>query len=98
MHRMLMTAAALAVLATAAAVNRAEAFPIGALPAADPAQKVAECFYLNGWHGPGFYRCGYRFRSGEGWLREREERRDRREDRREERREDRRDRDRDYGR
>jgi hypothetical protein len=100
MHRMLMTAAALAALATVAAVNRAEAFPIGALPAADPAQKVAICFYVDGWHGPGFYQCGYRLRTGEGWVREREERRERfeRRERREDRREDRRERgDRDYG-
>ena len=25
------------------------------------------CFYLNGWHGPGWYCCGYAFRSGFGW-------------------------------
>ncbi len=25
------------------------------------------CFYLNGWHGPGWYRCGFAWRSGYGW-------------------------------
>ena len=25
------------------------------------------CFYLDGWHGPGFYWCGYAYRRGLGW-------------------------------
>jgi hypothetical protein len=25
------------------------------------------CFYPDGWHGPGFYRCGYSWRRGLGW-------------------------------
>src|ERR1041385_3527195 len=25
------------------------------------------CFYFSGWHGPGWYRCGYAFRRGLGW-------------------------------
>jgi len=25
------------------------------------------CFYPNGWHGPGWYWCGYAFRPGFGW-------------------------------
>src|SRR5262249_22553084 len=25
------------------------------------------CFYDDGWHGPGWYWCGYRLRSGFGW-------------------------------
>ncbi len=25
------------------------------------------CFYFNGWHGPGWYRCGFAFRRGYGW-------------------------------
>ena len=24
------------------------------------------CFYLDGWHGPGFYWCGYAYRRGLG--------------------------------
>jgi hypothetical protein len=25
------------------------------------------CFYVDGWHGPGWYWCGYRHRRGYGW-------------------------------
>ena len=25
------------------------------------------CWYVDGWHGPGWYWCGYAFRSGYGW-------------------------------
>ena len=25
------------------------------------------CFYFNGWHGPGWYWCGYAFCHGYGW-------------------------------
>jgi hypothetical protein len=25
------------------------------------------CFYFDGWHGPGWYRCGYSWRRGLGW-------------------------------
>jgi len=25
------------------------------------------CFYFNGWHGPGWYRCGFAFHRGVGW-------------------------------
>src|SRR5262249_60611262 len=25
------------------------------------------CFYDDGWHGPGWYWCGYRWRVGFGW-------------------------------
>src|SRR6476619_7301611 len=25
------------------------------------------CFYFNGWHGPGWYRCGFANRRGLGW-------------------------------
>jgi hypothetical protein len=25
------------------------------------------CFYFDGWNGPGWYRCGYAWRSGLGW-------------------------------
>src|SRR3979490_22142 len=25
------------------------------------------CFYDDGWHGAGWYRCGYRLRVGFGW-------------------------------
>jgi hypothetical protein len=78
--------------------QRAEATPLGApagillaVDGVDAIENVARCFYVDGWHGPGFYRCGYRYRRGEGWYGPREERR---EERREYRREDHRDRDR----
>jgi hypothetical protein len=25
------------------------------------------CFYFDGWHGPGWYRCGFAWRQGLGW-------------------------------
>ncbi len=25
------------------------------------------CFYFSGWHGPGWYRCGFAYRRGLGW-------------------------------
>jgi hypothetical protein len=25
------------------------------------------CWYVDGWHGPGWYWCGFRFREGFGW-------------------------------
>lgn len=25
------------------------------------------CFYAAGWHGPGFYQCGFAYRRGYGW-------------------------------
>jgi hypothetical protein len=25
------------------------------------------CFYYDGWHGPGWYRCGFAWRRGYGW-------------------------------
>ena len=28
---------------------------------------VTYCWYPNGWRGPGFYRCGWAWRSGLGW-------------------------------
>jgi len=101
MHRLLMTAAALTALMAAAAGHRAEAFPAGTLPNANPAQNVAICFYPDGWRGPGFYQCGYRLRVGEGWVRERDDHdrdRDRHDRDRDHDRGHDRDHDRDYGR
>jgi hypothetical protein len=25
------------------------------------------CWYVDGWNGPGWYRCGYHIRDGQGW-------------------------------
>src|SRR5262245_40991328 len=95
MHHMLLTdAAALAILTTALLTpNGAAAIPLSGLTEVplvleqvSPIEKVALCFYLDGWNGPGLYECGYRRRYGEGFIRrEREERRERFEDRRERR-------------
>ena len=50
--------------------------PAGAIPAAPPnaLEEVqyrwrgrSYCFYVNGWNGPGWYRCGWRHRRGMGW-------------------------------
>ncbi len=30
-------------------------------------QDARYCFYFDGWHGPGWYRCGYSWRDGLGW-------------------------------
>jgi hypothetical protein len=46
-----------------------------ALDATDMMQKAAVfiiegnryCFYFNGWHGPGWYRCGFAWRRNLGW-------------------------------
>jgi hypothetical protein len=60
-------------LAAAAATTILAAGSANAMPAAgditvdNPATKVAICFYLDGWNGPGFYDCGYRHRRGHGW-------------------------------
>ena len=58
-----------------------------ALERDNPIEKVAVCFYFDGWNGPGLYQCGYGRRYGEGFLRrerfeDRRERRERFEDRR----------------
>jgi hypothetical protein len=101
MHRLLLIGtAAVAILTTASVIpNCAAAIPLSgltdiplALEQVNPIEKVALCFYLDGWNGPGLYECGFGRRYGEGFVRrEREERRERFDDRRE-RFEDRRDR------
>jgi hypothetical protein len=93
MYRLLLTGtAAMAILTIASLMpNRAAAIPRSgladiplALEQVNPIEKVALCFYLDGWNGPGLYECGYGRRYGEGFIRrEREERRERFEDRRE---------------
>ncbi len=92
MYRLLLTGtAAMAILTTSLIPNCVVAIPLGGLadiPLAveqvNPIEKVALCFYFDGWNGPGLYQCGYGRRFGEGFVRrEREERRERFEDRRE---------------
>lgn len=46
------------------------ASPVGSLQAIrelDQVSKVAICFYISGWNGPGLYDCGFRWRRGKGW-------------------------------
>jgi hypothetical protein len=91
MYRLLLTATAAAAILTTASLmpNCAAAIPLGgradiplALEEINPIEKVALCFYVDGWNGPGLYECGYRRRYGEGFVRrEREERRERFEER-----------------
>jgi hypothetical protein len=95
MYRLLQagTAAAAILMTPSLTQNCAAAIPLSgladiplALEPVNPIEKVALCFYLDGWNGPGLYECGYRYRHGEGFIRrEREERRERFEDRRERR-------------
>lgn len=70
--------AAVAMAAGATLSGTAQATPAGPLgTAADELGVVAQaqyiygghnyCFYIDGWHGPGWYWCGYRLRRGYGW-------------------------------
>lgn len=50
----------------------ATAIGIAAMPKQAEAQVYVRdgaryCFYYDGWHGPGWYQCGYRWRQGLGW-------------------------------
>ena len=67
-----------AAAAVALTVGTANAMPLGGLgQAADTLTAVEKsqfyylgrdyCWYPDGWHGPGFYWCGYAWRSGFGW-------------------------------
>ena len=64
-----------AATAVVLAAGSAQASPLNALRGSQLAvddietvQNVQQyCFYLDGWRGPGFYRCGFRNRRGLGW-------------------------------
>src|ERR1044071_8949041 len=72
----LLAAGAIAAIAPQAAKA---AMPVGGLDQAIADSNLVEqtavyvyggqryCFYFNGWHGPGWYRCGFAFRRGLGW-------------------------------
>jgi hypothetical protein len=75
MRKTIITVAAIA--ASFVAV-KADAMPLGGLgQAADRVSAVEQtqfvylgrnyCWYPDGWHGPGFYWCGYAYRTGFGW-------------------------------
>ena len=75
------TAIALGVVLTAgtAMVSTTQAMPAGQLRSSAnslmPLEKTQlfifggrhYCFYPDGWHGPGWYWCGYAWRHGFGW-------------------------------
>jgi hypothetical protein len=68
MRKFLMTAAAGAAMLVAGSLSASAMSP--GIPSTDginPVSKVAICFYLDGWNGPGMYECGYRYRRGYGW-------------------------------
>ena len=81
MRKLLLAAGAAAALLTAPLLSGpAAAAPLGAagfLPAAQDLNLVEQaqyvyrgrrhCWYPDGWRGPGWYRCGYRWRRGLGW-------------------------------
>jgi hypothetical protein len=72
------TAAALVTSSSLMSGQAAAAGPSHAIRAAvddlnmmENAQYIVEgrqhCWYRNGWHGPGWYWCGYAMRRGLGW-------------------------------
>jgi hypothetical protein len=79
MHRILksvtgaLASACIAASAAAAPLPQEGTLGTGAAPqsAIEPAQFIfggrEYCWYPDGWHGPGFYWCGYAWRRGFGW-------------------------------
>jgi hypothetical protein len=69
--------AAAASLALLGAAGSANALPFDRFTAASVPNDVEQaqffyggrnyCWYDDGWHGPGYYWCGYAFRRGLGW-------------------------------
>jgi hypothetical protein len=67
MRKFLIAAAATtAIFATAGSANAMPGSANG-LAVDSPVTNVALCFYLDGWNGPGFYDCGFRYNRGHGW-------------------------------
>ena len=77
MRRALVTAAGIALLACASAPT-ADAQLISGVTTGDSTAMLQPvqlyvwggrqyCWYVDGWHGPGWYWCGFRFRRGFGW-------------------------------
>ena len=69
--------AAAASLALLGAAGSANALPFDRFTAASVPNDIEQaqffyggrnyCWYDDGWHGPGYYWCGYAFRRGFGW-------------------------------
>ena len=76
--RTLTLAVAAGVVLVATQAN-AGSFPVNTLTGAEPGlvdqiavrvyvhENRRYCFYFDGWHGPGWYRCGFAWRQGIGW-------------------------------
>jgi hypothetical protein len=58
-------------VAQAAPVSNAAGVAAATLNLVEQTQYVygghRHCWYADGWHGAGWYRCGYRWRRGYGW-------------------------------
>jgi len=78
MRTSLLAIAAIALSASLVTFTKADAMPFDGIgQAADHLNAVEQtqffyggqnyCFYLDGWRGPGWYRCGYHLRRGFGW-------------------------------
>ena len=77
MRKSILTIAAIAASAFVAAKANAMPLNSGIGEAADRLSAIEQaqffylghnyCWYPDGWHGPGFYWCGYAWRSGFGW-------------------------------
>jgi hypothetical protein len=78
MHKIGLVAVIAAVLGAGAMATSAQAAGVpglgnaaAQLGAVEQTQFIIEgrnyCWYNRGWHGPGWYWCGYAFRSGYGW-------------------------------
>jgi hypothetical protein len=77
MRKSILTIAAIA--ASVFVLGKANAMPLNSAigDAADRLSAVEKtqfvylgrnyCWYPDGWHGPGFYWCGYAYRTGFGW-------------------------------
>src|SRR5437868_1052405 len=77
MRKSLFAIAALTLAASTFTI-KADAMPLGGLGSAADSLGIVEksqffyggrdyCWYPDGWHGPGFYWCGYAYRPGFGW-------------------------------
>ena len=77
MRKPLLAIAAVALAASTFTI-KADAMPLGGLGSAADSLGLVEksqyffagrdyCWYPDGWHGPGFYWCGYAYRVGYGW-------------------------------
>ena len=78
MNRLVLASSALVALAAGSLASPASAaVPGNGIPALDTSVLTQQaqyiwggrryCFYPGGWHGPGWYRCGFAWRRGFGW-------------------------------